>query len=77
MAASRATDARRKADVMACDTWTKRMLPFRGPAQPSPMLGNALNAGFQFLEVFRRRLRSAFHAGFNNNPTAEKDDAGS
>lgn len=27
------------------------MLGFRGPAQPSPMLGDALNAGFRYLEV--------------------------
>jgi len=27
------------------------MLGFRGPAQPSPTLGDALNAGYGFLEV--------------------------
>jgi hypothetical protein len=27
------------------------MLGYRGPAQPSPTLGNALNAGFLYLEV--------------------------
>jgi hypothetical protein len=27
------------------------MLGFRGPAQPSPMLGDALNAGYLYLEV--------------------------
>lgn len=27
------------------------MLGFRGPAQPSPMLDDALNAGFRYLEV--------------------------
>jgi hypothetical protein len=27
------------------------MLGFRGPAQPSPTLGDALNAGFGYLEV--------------------------
>jgi hypothetical protein len=27
------------------------MLGFQGPAQPSPMLGDALNAGFRYLEV--------------------------
>ena len=31
--------------------WTKRMLAFRGPAQPSPTLGDALNAGYLYLEV--------------------------
>ena len=27
------------------------MLGFQGPAQPSPMLGDAINAGFGYLEV--------------------------
>lgn len=27
------------------------MLGYKGPAQPSPMLGDALNAGYRFLEV--------------------------
>jgi hypothetical protein len=27
------------------------MLAFKGPAQPSPTLGDALNAGYQYLEV--------------------------
>src|SRR5205085_10485083 len=29
----------------------KRMLGFQGPAQPSPTLGDAINAGFGYLEV--------------------------
>jgi hypothetical protein len=29
----------------------ERMLGFRGPAQPSPTLGDALNAGYLYLEV--------------------------
>jgi hypothetical protein len=28
-----------------------RMLAFQGPAQPSPALGDALNAGYRYLEV--------------------------
>ena len=32
-------------------TPTKRMLAFKGPAQPSPTLGDALNAGYLYLEV--------------------------
>ena len=51
MAAARAAEARRQADQLACDAWTKRMLAFKGPAQPSPALGDALNAGFRYLEV--------------------------
>ncbi|MDP3078468.1 hypothetical protein [Bradyrhizobium sp.] len=49
--AERAREARRVADRLACEAWTKRMLGFRGPAQPSPTLGDALNAGYGYLEV--------------------------
>ena len=51
IAAARAAEARRQADKLACDAWTKRMLAFKGPAQPSPALGDALNAGYAYLEV--------------------------
>ncbi|WP_315737973.1 hypothetical protein [Bradyrhizobium sp. SZCCHNR1093] len=51
IAADRAARARKKADWLACDAWNKRMLGFQGPAQPSPTLGDALNAGFCYLEV--------------------------
>lgn len=50
-AAERAKEARKEADRLACEAWTKRMLSFRGPAQPSPTLGDALNAGYPYLEV--------------------------
>jgi hypothetical protein len=50
-AAERATHARKEADRLACDAWNKRMLGFQGPAQPSPALGDALNAGYGYLEV--------------------------
>src|SRR5262249_51451896 len=36
---------------LACDAWTKRTLAFKGPAQPSPTLGDALNVGYLYLEV--------------------------
>jgi hypothetical protein len=49
--AERATEARRQADRLACEAWNQRMLGFRGPAQPSPALGDALNAGYRYLEV--------------------------
>jgi hypothetical protein len=49
--AERVTKARKEADKLACDAWNARMLGFRGPAQPSPTLGDALNAGYGFLEV--------------------------
>jgi hypothetical protein len=50
-AAERAADARREADRLAVEAWNKRMLGFKGPAQPSPTLGDALNAGYRYLEV--------------------------
>src|ERR1700742_3620620 len=50
-AAERAKEARKKADQLACEAWNKRMLGFKGPAQPSPTLGDALNAGYGYLEV--------------------------
>jgi hypothetical protein len=39
MAAERAAEARREADKLASEAWTKRMLAFKGPAQPSSALG--------------------------------------
>ena len=50
-AAERATEARKEADRLACEAWNKRMLGFQGPAQPSPTLGDAINARFGFLEI--------------------------
>jgi hypothetical protein len=47
----RAAEARKQADKLACEAWNKRMLAFQGPAQPSPTLGDALNAGYAYLEV--------------------------
>jgi hypothetical protein len=49
--AERAKAARKEADVLACVAWNQRMLGFQGPAQPSPTLGDALNAGHLYLEV--------------------------
>jgi hypothetical protein len=50
-AAERAAEARKEADRLACEAWNARMLAYKGPAQPSPTLGDALNAGFIYLEV--------------------------
>jgi hypothetical protein len=50
-AAERATEARKKADRLACEALNKRMLGFQGPPQPSPTLCDAINAGFGYLEV--------------------------
>jgi len=49
--AERAREARKKADRLACEAWNYRMLGYRGPAQPSPSLADALNAGYGYLEV--------------------------
>jgi hypothetical protein len=49
--AERAKEARKQADRLACEAWNQRMLGFQGPAQPSPTLGDALNAGYLYLEV--------------------------
>lgn len=49
--AERAAEARKVADRLACEAWNKRMLAFQGPAQTSPALGDALNAGYRHLEV--------------------------
>jgi hypothetical protein len=49
--AVKAAAARKEADRLACEAWNKRMLGYRGPAQPSPTLGDALNAGYLYLEV--------------------------
>src|ERR1700744_3646133 len=51
MSAQRAVDARKNADRLACEAWSQRMLAFKGPAQPSPLIGDALNAGYGYLEV--------------------------
>jgi hypothetical protein len=50
-AAERAAETRREPDQLACKAWNMRMLGFKGPAQPSPTLGDALNAGYLYLEV--------------------------
>jgi hypothetical protein len=49
--AERAAEARKQADRLACEAWNQRMVGYKGPAQPSPALGDALNAGYRYLEV--------------------------
>jgi hypothetical protein len=48
---SGAKEARKAADRLACAAWNYLMLGYKGPAQPSPTLGDALNAGYLYLEV--------------------------
>jgi hypothetical protein len=49
--AEQATAARKDADRLAYEARNARMLGFRGPAPPSPAIGDALNAGYGYLEV--------------------------
>jgi len=58
MSAERAKEARKEADRLACVAWNHRMLGYKGPAQPSPTLGDALNPGYRF-RFMRTRLASA------------------
>ena len=51
LSAERAKAARKEADRLACEAWNFRMLGYKGPAQPSPALGDELNAGYGYLEV--------------------------
>jgi len=50
-AAERAREARWEADRLACQAWNARMLAYKGSAQPSPTVGDALNGGYGYLEV--------------------------
>src|SRR5471030_2619630 len=65
--AERAAEARKEADRLACVAWNQRMLGFKAPAQPSPALGDTLNAGYLYLEV-RWILRSAVLAATRTKP---------
>ncbi|MBW7970034.1 hypothetical protein [Bradyrhizobium sp. BR 10289] len=51
MSAERAKQARKEADRLACEAWNYRMLGYKGPAQPSPTIGDAINGGYLYLEV--------------------------
>jgi len=49
--AQRAKEARKEADRLACEAWNMRLIGYKVPAQPSPTLGDVLNAGYGYLEV--------------------------
>lgn len=51
----------READRLECNAWNAIMF-CGGPAQPSPTLGTALNAGFDLLEVRCNRCDRLSHA---------------
>jgi hypothetical protein len=42
---------RRLGETFSVTCRAARLRPFQGPAQPSPTLGDALNAGYGYLEV--------------------------
>jgi hypothetical protein len=70
--AERAKKARQEADRLACQAWNDRVLGYRGPAQPSPTLGDALKAGYGYLEVrcLGCDTHSAVALDFIRRPTA-------
>jgi hypothetical protein len=59
--AERAAEARKQADQLACEAWNQRMLGYKGRAQPSPSLGDALNAGYHRRPAGRARSRKVGH----------------
>jgi hypothetical protein len=71
--AERAAEARKQADRLACEAWNQRMLGYKGPAQPSPTLGDALNAGYRYLEV--RCLGCDTHQTVALDSAQAEDDA--
>jgi hypothetical protein len=58
--AERAAEARKKADGLACEVWNQRMIGYKGPAQPSPALGDTLNARYRCGDWIARRF-AAIH----------------
>jgi hypothetical protein len=70
----RAAEARKKADQLAYEAWNKRMMAFQGPAQPSPTFGDALNAGYLYLEVMRGLRHSSDRGARHRPPTEDNAD---
>jgi hypothetical protein len=71
--AERAQEARKEADRLACVAWNQRMLGYKGPAQPSPALGDALNAGYCYLQVRCLGCRYAPDGCAEYRPSTEDD----
>ncbi len=57
-ARERAAQAAREADAAECLLWSAQMEGFGGPAQPSPTIGQCLNAGYRWLEVMCHRCET-------------------
>lgn len=71
--AERAAAARKNADRLACKAWNARMLGFREPATPSPVIGDALNAGYGYLEVKCLGCNTHQTVGPRHRPPAKED----
>src|SRR5579871_4042147 len=41
----------RKADCLACESWNEKMWADGGPIDPSPLVDQAINGGFPWLEI--------------------------
>lgn len=50
-ALKRVADAGREVQAAACEVWSAQMQGYGGPAQPSPTIAHAINAGYNFLEL--------------------------
>src|SRR3954464_8124768 len=57
-ARKRATEAIREADRAEAEAWSVQMEGYGGPAQPSPNLGQCINAGLGWLEVECKRCKT-------------------
>lgn len=48
----------RKADCLACESWNEKMWADGGPIDPSPLVDQAINGGFPWLEIECSRCKS-------------------
>ena len=48
----------RKADCLACESWNEKMWADGGPVDPSPLVDQAINGGFPWLEIECSRCKS-------------------
>lgn len=65
----RAAEHALAAGRLACEEWNLRMVGVGGPAEPSPTVGQALAAGYPYLEI--RCKRCATHALIHLGAVAE------
>jgi hypothetical protein len=69
--AERAAEARKSADNLACESSNMRMFGYKGPAQASPALGDALNAGLPLSRSPLPRLQHASHRRSEHHAPAQ------